>query len=513
MAKISEIMQNFIMSNPNRAIWFMKTMKANFWEKKGRKMALEVFQEAAEKVPAYKDFLEKQGIDPSTIKTLEDFQEKIPVMTKENYFSQYPFADLSQGEIKKDSFGICFTSGTTGSPAAMLTSKKSLSIVINGVMSFFHYLWEIRSPSKYTLYISGFALGPWLASFLSNFVLAKEAERHNFTLTTPGSDPIMIAEILERIGNNYDQIIISGYPTVLKAFLDEGDKRKINWEEFDIKILSAGEPLPRNLKEYILNKIDPQRKNPWRILDFFATTDASVLGFGTPLATVIHQILNENEEFCSDIFELKKIPSLFQYNPTAVFVEEIEDNLAVTKLGVIPLIRYQIGDLGKAISFSKMMELLEKKDYDIKNLLEKADWQKGYFQWPFFAYLGRADDMVIIYSGAKVYARNLFNLLERPETKDIRNFKLTTETDANYNVRLFVYLELKPDLRFLSEDLINMEEKYLKFTHEELLKTNIDYKDAYRLNSQLTIPIIKIFPCGQGPFEKDKFKPKPKMVI
>ena len=72
MAKISEIMQNFIMSNPKRAIWFMTTMKPGFWEKKGQKMALEVFHQAAKKVPAYQNFLKKQGIDPSTIKTLED---------------------------------------------------------------------------------------------------------------------------------------------------------------------------------------------------------------------------------------------------------------------------------------------------------------------------------------------------------------------------------------------------------------------------------------------------------
>ena len=491
----------------------MKTMKAEFWEKKGQKMALEVFHQAAEKVPAYQDFLKKQGINSSTIKTLEDFQERVPVMTKNNYLSQYSLNELSQGEIKKNAFGMCFTSGITGSPASMLTSKKSLPPVINGIMGFFHYLWETRSPSNYTLCINGFALGPWLASFLSNFVLAKEAERYNFTLVTPGSNPEMMAETLERIGKSYDQVIVMAYPTILKAFFDEAEKREINWNEFNVKILSAGEPLPINLREYVLNKIDPQRKDPWRILDFFATTDASVLGFGTPLAMVIHQIINGDEGLCSSIFGLKEIPNLFQYNPAAVFVEEVEDKLNVTKTGVIPIVRYQMGDLGKVASFSKMISALQKKGYSIENLLKKSGWQKGCFKWPFFIYLGRADDMVIIYSGAKVYARNLFNLLERPETKEIKNFKLTTETDDSYNIRLIVYLQLNPGLNFSPQDLTKMEEKYQKLVHEELLKSNIDYKDAYRLNPNITRPIVKIFSYGEGPFEKDQSKPKPKMVI
>jgi len=59
MSKIGRIFQNFILSNPKRAIWFMKTMPASFWEKQGRKLALEAFREAVKNSPAYQDFLKK----------------------------------------------------------------------------------------------------------------------------------------------------------------------------------------------------------------------------------------------------------------------------------------------------------------------------------------------------------------------------------------------------------------------------------------------------------------------
>ena len=513
MAKISEIMQNFIMSNPKRAIWFMTTMKPGFWEKKGQKMALEVFHQAAKKVPAYQNFLKKQGIDPSTIKTLEDFQIKIPAMTKKNYLNQYPLSELCQGEIKKESFGICFTSGTTSDPVAMAIYKKSFPPALRGFVNYLYYLWDIYSPSKSILFINGLALGPWLAGFFVTLGVAKEVEKHNFTLVTPGSDPKMMVEILERIGKSYEEIIIICYSSVLKAFFEEGEKKKINWEEFNIKILTGGEPFLKNLREDILNKIDPQKKELWRVVEIFATSDASILGYETPLTILIKELLNKNKQLSSKIINTEEIETLFQYNPLSVFLEERKGKILVTKSGIIPLIRYEIGDFGEILSFTKINDIFQQEGYNIEEMLQKPGWQKGYFKWPFFTFLGRGDDMLKIYSGAKVYPQNLSNLFGKPETKEVRGFKLTTEADENLNIRLIVYLELRPDLKPLPEELIQLEEKYQKLVHEELFKTNIDYKDAYHLNPEVTLPIIKIFHHRQGPFREDQSKPKPKMVI
>jgi len=514
MAKISEIMQNFIMSSPKRAIWFMKTMKAGFWEKKGQKMALEVFHQATEKVPAYQDFLKKQGVDPSAIKTLEDFQEKVPLMTKKNYLSQYSLAELSQEEIKKETFGMCFTSGTTSVPLGMLIYKKSFPLALRGFINYLHYLWDIYSPSKSILFMNGLALGPWLAGFFVNLIVAKEVEKHNFTLVTPGSDPTMMVEILEKIGRNYEEIIIICYSSVLRAFFEEGEKRKINWKEFNIKILTGGEVFPSTFRETFFSKIDPSlKKNPWRIVEIFATSDASILGYETPLTILIKELLNKRKELCLKIFDKEKIENLFQYNSLSVFLEEKGEKVCVTKPGVIPLIRYQIGDLGKMISFETMKEILAKEGYNIDDLLKKASWQKGYFKWPFFAFLGRGDDMIAIYSGAKIYSQNLFSLLEKPEAKEIKSFKISTQVDENQNKRFVVYLELKSDLKFSQEESIKSEQKYQKLIHEQLLKTNIDYKDAYRLNPKIVLPIVKIFPFSGGLFKEDKNRQKPKLVI
>ncbi len=513
MSKTSEKMQKIIMANPKRAVWFMTSMNPKFWEKRGERMALDVFNNASLKSPAYKKFLKREKINPKEIQTIEDFFKMVPLTSKKNYLSKYSLNDLTNGKIK-ESFGLCFTSGTTNMPVSMLYSKETLPSIIQGVIAYFHYLWDVSSPSVYTLYINGLALGPWLASFLSNFVLAREAEKYNFTLTTTGANPDMMLESLERIGTKYNQIVVCGYPSVLKTFLEKGDQKKIKWEKFNIKIISAGEPLSKNLKKNILDKIDPQRKNPWCILDFFATTDASVLGFGTPLAIAIEEILDKNQDLCLKIFGQKEISNLFQYNQASAYIEEGDGNIAITKPGAIPLIRYQVGDLCKVVSFPKMIKDFNEAGYNLANLLQKMGWHKGYFSWPFFSYLGRADDMVIIYAGANIYAKNLFFLLEKDQhEKEIRHFKISAQPDKNNNTRLIVYLELKSGLNFSAIEIQKIEKKYLNLIHKKLLETNIDYKDAHRLNSKLTMPIVKVFHHGNGPFKESHAKPKSEFLI
>lgn len=46
----------------SKARKILETTSAEEWEKEGQKMALQVFHAAAERVPAYKDFLRKHGI-------------------------------------------------------------------------------------------------------------------------------------------------------------------------------------------------------------------------------------------------------------------------------------------------------------------------------------------------------------------------------------------------------------------------------------------------------------------
>jgi len=195
-------------------------------------------------------------------------------------------------------------------------------------------------------------------------------------------------------------------------------------------------------------------------------------------------------------------------------VEEIDGKLLITsKSSLSPIIRYQIGDGGIIVSFSEMEEKLKKHGYNISNLLEKEGWKKGYFKWPFLIFFGRIDQMVTIFSGAKVAPQNLLPLLDDPEAKEISNFKLSTKTDEKGEIRLVVLLELKPNLKPKPEEIKNLEKKYRDLIHKTLMMNNIDYQDAYRIDPERTLPQVKFFAYGEDVFREDSSRPKLKMVI
>jgi len=513
MKKISTVFQNFILSNPKRAVWFMKTMPASFWEKQGEKLALKVFKEAVENSPAYQDFLKREGVNPNEIKTIEDFKEKVPITSKKNFLQFYPIEKLI-GEKFKEILGVCFSSGSTGKPCPFLYKRELTDTIFKGYAGWLDYLFDLFSKKIPTLYLNAAPLGVWAFGYLMTLFFARIVDKYPITYITPGPDSKLVIKILGEMGGNYEQIIIVTTPSILSKIFDEGEEGNFNWKELNVKFVLGGEPLTDGFKEYIFSKIDSERKNPWRIFNVLGTGDASIVGFSLPLAEVVQKVAREDQKFQSELSS-QNIPFwIFQYNPLSVFLEEKEGKLLITSnIGLTPIIRYQIGDGGKIVPFLEMKEKLKKHGYDIEELLRKEGWTKGYFKWPFLIFFGRIDQTVTIFSAAKIAVQNLLPLLDLPETKEIRSFKISGQPDEKGNIRLVVFFELKPKIKPTPEELIKLENKYQQLVHQVLIRTNIDYQDAYRIDPSRTLPIVKIFPYNEGVFKEDASRPKPKMVI
>src|ERR1700751_5472933 len=81
----------------------------------GQRKALKTFHQAATRVPAYKDFLDKNSINPKKIKTLSDFAN-VPTVTKENYLRLYPLKDLMWDGNEFNGDFISVSSGSSGEP-------------------------------------------------------------------------------------------------------------------------------------------------------------------------------------------------------------------------------------------------------------------------------------------------------------------------------------------------------------------------------------------------------------
>ena len=110
--------KNSVVSVEKNALKFsgwVRSKSEHFWKTQGEVRALALFKKAVASIPAYKNFLKKHRVNPSTIRTIKDFA-KIPETSKENYINKYspsersPYGTFSNHKI------IAMSSGTTGTP-------------------------------------------------------------------------------------------------------------------------------------------------------------------------------------------------------------------------------------------------------------------------------------------------------------------------------------------------------------------------------------------------------------
>src|SRR4051794_34715629 len=81
----------------------------------GFRLALALFQQASERVPAYKDFLKKHQVQPSKIKTYADWQQ-LPQTNKPDYINKYSLPELCWEGNLLDIRHLPMSSGSTGLP-------------------------------------------------------------------------------------------------------------------------------------------------------------------------------------------------------------------------------------------------------------------------------------------------------------------------------------------------------------------------------------------------------------
>jgi phenylacetate-CoA ligase len=510
MAKISDILQNFIISNPKRAMKFMSSMPASFWERQGRKKALNIFYEAAEKVPAYKRFLKLKGVNSEEIKSFEDFQ-KIPIMDKKNYILKNPFKDTClEGKVEK-MYAFSTSSGSEGNPTVWPRLVEQDKMLPNYWECFFIQNWNIDEKS--TLVIITMALGNWIAGMLTTVVIKRIAlkGKYRLSIATPGTDVKQILNIIKWIAPHYDQVIILAYPSLLKLIIEEGEKFEIKWRNLNLKFWLGGERFSKNMKKYIIEKLGIEEKLD-TFVSVYGTSDAGAIGLGSPLSNLIFKIISENDKLHGKLIEpLPKSFSLVQFNPLSYFVEEIEGEIVITYRGGIPLIRYNTHDFGKVITYERMMTFMKESNIDVVELLKKEGYKKEkIWRWPFLYVIGKEESVSIF--GAKVSPEDIEAAIYSKKIKDINNFRLKLESDEEGNTHFYVLLELKKDFMLTPEERKKLEKKYHDILLEKLLRLNLDFADTYKINPKIADPIVKIYQFNEGPFAQ-KLVTKEKYIL
>ena len=489
----------------------LDTLLREHLDKNPAEEIIKLFQDVAANVPAYKAFLTQQQINPDNIQNFDDFQ-KLPPLTKENYLKCYPLADFCRdGKIESCDM-IAASSGSTGKPTFWLRFfTDELAIATRFEQIFYDSFF---ADTKSTLAVVCFALGTWVGGmFTTSCCRYLSSKGYPVTVISPGTNKAEILRVVEELSPNFEQTVLLGYPPFLKDVVDTGIARGIEWQQYKIKFVMAGEVFSEEWRSLVGERVASQNLC-YDFASLYGTADAGVLGNETPLSICIRQFLAKNPNAARVLFGESRLPTLLQYDPMNRFFEVIVEGVESREQGTerkgiqrgtllfsgdngIPLVRYNILDNGGIITYDAMLEFLSEWGFNPQEALSTKTLnqtlnQRGIRNLPFVFVFGRSN-FTISYFGANIYPENIKVGLEQPLIRDwvTGKFVMQIQEDADKNGFLFIAVELAPEV----EASIEKKQAVADSILTQLKRLNSEF--ANYVPPEYQTPQIQLLPMGE----------------
>ncbi|MCG3111885.1 MAG: hypothetical protein MCM46_08705 [Candidatus Manganitrophus sp. SB1] len=445
--------------------------------------ALTLFHSVVAEVPAYRDFLKREEIDPNRIQTSADFQT-LPLLTKQNYMTVYPLPQRCRGEKLHNCEMIAVSSGSTGTPLFWPRSlKHELDISFRFEQIFRDAFQADRRP---TLAVICFALGTWVGGMYTAACCRYLAQKgYPITLVTPGNNKSEIFRVIETLGPHFEQVVLAGYPPFIKEVIDHGIAQGIDWKRYRIRMVFAGEVFSEEWRTLVCERVgssDPVHDTA----SLYGTADAGVLGNETPISITLRRFFATHPDAARKRFGESRLPTLVQYDPLSRFFEVTpEGTLIITGDNGVPLIRYHIADKGGVVPYETMLRFVKENGGDPLTDL------RGVYPLPFVYLFGRAD-FTVSYYGANVYPENVTVALEQEPIKQwvTGKFVLQVQETETKDKRFSVAVELLPGITGDEEK----RQAIAASIQRELLRLNSEF--AHYVPAARQRPEVTLKPSG-----------------
>lgn len=488
---------------------FARIKPAGFWVREGERHLLQLFRRAAREVPAYKDFLKKNKVDPDKIATVADFR-LVPPVSKKEYLCAYPLEKLCwQGKVASEKTPTLFsvTSGSTGEPfyfprSTLLDWQSSLMHEL-----FFSYRRGQRHDP--TLVVVCFGMGVWIGGLITYAAFRGIADRGGrpLAIITPGINKREIFHALARVGDRFAGVILCGYPPFIKDVVDEAITEGVAWKKLRPRFVFAAEGFSEKFRDYIARKSGLENIYT-DTMNIYGSADLGTMAQETPLSVFLRREALRHKELFGDLFPIhmrRVLPTLVQANPLFTYFEGDENGgILASGDNTLPLIRYAIGDRGGVIPFEKVREMLYDQRVDTGAFLGKAR-QMISPAFP-FVYLYEREDFSVKLYGAIIYPEHIREALQRRAYEKILSgkFVMLIRYDRRQRQDLKIHVELKPDAK-VSE---KRKREITNLVVKVLLLRNSEYRNNYFALRKRVVPELIFHPYGDPSYFKEGIKQK-----
>lgn len=457
------------------------------WERRSEEAIRNLFTQARTSVRAYKKFVQETSVGQRGITV-----NAILPMSKANYLRKYPWeALLKKNALQHESLVLTATSGSTGKPFYI---PRDDALHERSVV--FHQLFLERSglpKNKKTLVVVCFGMGAWIGGLLTYEAFRRISERGNaLTVITPGVNKREIFDAIQNVGHLYEQLVLCGYPPFVKDVLDEGATLGIRWKQWDMRIVCAAEAFSEQFRNYVMQKTG--MRDPYRsVMNIYGSAELGTMATETPLTILLRRLALSHKRLYQKLFsEAHRLPTLAQFIPDFVtFDAGTGGELYATGDGIMPFVRYDIGDQGGVFSYDSVVAWCTEASIDLREELRKANITDTVTKLPFVYLYERADLSTKLY-GAIIYPEHVKGALLRKElsSRITGRFTLSTETDKNQDEYLLVHIELAtkatPDAQ--------LEKAIIDRITQTLSESSGEYKNNLASMGARVMPRIQFWP-------------------
>ncbi len=482
---------NYIKNESEEISNFIISKKSNYWIEKREKCSIAIFHAVAERVPAYKQFLKANNINPNKITNWADFL-KVPTINKDNYLKKFSLAEKCwDGSLKKPGV-LTATSGSTGEPVYFLRDGNldwQYSIIIENFLK--QNSLSIKEP---TLVIVCFGMGLWIAGVITykGFELASIRNNYPISIITPGINKRDIFNALKNIGNQFNQVIFAGYPPFIKDIFDGASEQDMNLAKFNIRVLCAAESISEEFRNYIAEKASI--KNIYKdIINIYGSADIGAMAFEAGISIWVKQKCKIDKTLFNSIFSpINKTPTLAQFIPDFINFEAVDGELFLTGNSSIPLVRYAIGDNGGVFSYDELVSKFTNHGLDLDEQLSKEGLSDLKCELP-FVYVYERKDLSATFYGLLIFPEWIRPALLEKGVREIvtGKFTLITKYDELNNQYLEINVETRKGIK-----IIKKTEKFiLDRVVNQLQKVSSEYREILNNLKLNAYPKLKFWPA------------------
>lgn len=370
---------------------------------------VEFYNQAVEKTPAYKKFIETACGGLPSVKSPGDFK-KLPFMDKPSYINAYEITERCAGGALDRAHFIAHSSGTSGKHVYWPCSRDTETGYWKRTFEELDKNYKISSTP--TLVVLGLLMGGNLSGALFAYVLRAIAiETGTITLITPGREEKECMAAIAEFSKYYKQTILFSYGPTAKNILERLAAEGVDIKKYNIKLRLIGEGYCESFRDRINELLGYPYGFMTSVSSGYGATDFRSAGKETPLCIAIKRLLHE-KGLLKKILDYETMPSICQYSPSDIFIEEADGELVMTRPGIIPLIRYRSSDAGLVMDYDKMMAMLKENGLDPFKLMSERGYDPaGADNKPFVIVSGRKDGLTFM--GSKLSVSVIKAVIER----------------------------------------------------------------------------------------------------